>query len=49
MSLAGFSVKNSVLVNILMISIIVIGTLCFIKLPRELISNVSLNWAMVLE
>ncbi len=48
MSLAGFSVRNSVLVNILMISILVIGVLSFIKLPRELIHNVSLNWAMVI-
>lgn len=48
MSIAGFSVRNSVLVNILMISILVIGTFSFIKLPRELISNVSLNWALVI-
>ncbi len=48
MSLAGFSVKNAVLVNILMIAIIVIGTISFIRLPRELLSSVSLNWAMVI-
>ncbi len=48
MSLAGFSVRNSVLVNILMISILVIGVLSFIRLPRELISNVALNWALVI-
>jgi len=48
MSLAGFSVKNSVFVNILMITILVIGTVSFINLPRELLTNVSLNWAMVI-
>ena len=48
MSLAGFSVKNSVFVNILMISILVIGTVSFIDLPRELMSKVNMNWAMVI-
>ena len=47
MSLARFSVNNSVFVNILMITILVIGTFSFIKLPRELLSSVDMNWAMV--
>jgi len=48
MSLAGFSVRNSVLVNILMISILVIGVLSSVKLPRELIRSVNPNWALVI-
>ena len=48
MSFAGFSVKNSVLVNILMIAVVVIGVFSFIHLPRELLNEVSLNWAMVI-
>ena len=48
MSIAGFAVRNSVLVNILMISILVIGVFSLIGLPREIMSEVSLNWAMVI-
>ena len=48
MSIAAFSVRNSVLVNILMIAIAVIGVFSFIHLPRELLSEVSLNWAMII-
>ncbi len=48
MSVAEFSVRNTVLVNILMIAILVIGVFSFIHLPRELLSEVSLNWAMVI-
>ncbi len=48
MSVAAFSVRNSVLVNILMIAIVVIGVFSFVLLPRELLNEVSLNWAMVI-
>ena len=48
MSVAAFSVRNSVLVNILMIAVVVIGVFSFVHLPRELINEVSLNWAMVI-
>ena len=48
MSIAAFSVRNSVLVNILMIAVVVIGVFCLVHLPRELINEISLNWAMVI-
>ncbi len=48
MSVAAFSVRNSVLVNILMIAVVVIGVFSFVHLPRELLNHVSLNWAMVI-
>ncbi len=48
MSVAAFSVRNSVLVNILMIAVVIIGVFSFVHLPRELLNHVSLNWAMVI-
>ena len=48
MSVAAFSVRNSVLVNILMIAVVVIGVFSLVHLPRELLNEVSLNWAMVI-
>ncbi|MCP4603094.1 MAG: efflux RND transporter permease subunit [Proteobacteria bacterium] len=48
MSLARLSVKNPVVANLLMITIIVLGTLSFIGLPRELMSEISLNWVFII-
>ena len=43
MSLPRFSVRNSVLVNMLMILVIALGTFSLIRLPRELFPQVRLN------
>ena len=48
MSLARLSVKNPVIANLLMISIIVLGSLSFVGLPRELMSEISLNWVFII-
>ena len=44
MSLARLSVRNPVPVNLLMLAIIVVGTVTLIRLPRELMSDISFNW-----
>lgn len=47
--LASFSVDNPVLVNLLMIGILVIGIgWALPSLPRELMPNMSLNWAFII-
>ena len=43
MSLPSFSVRNSVLVNLVMILIIAMGTYSLITLPRELMPQIRLN------
>lgn len=48
MSIGEFSVKNPVLVNILMIAILTIGFLSFNKLPRELETEVSFSWVFII-
>ena len=47
MSLPSFSVKNSVLVNLVMILIIAMGTYALITLPRELMPQIRLNRVVV--
>jgi len=47
MSLAKFSVKNPVLVNVLLIGVIVLGTYSLVTLPRELVPDVSFPWIFV--
>lgn len=47
MNIGKFSVKNPVLIDILMIAIIVMGLLSFIRLPRELMSNISFSWVYI--
>ncbi len=47
MNFGKFSVKNPVLVNILMIAIIVLGTLSLIRLPREIFSDIAFSWAFI--
>ncbi|MFQ5707951.1 MAG: efflux RND transporter permease subunit [bacterium] len=42
-----FSIKNPVLVNILMIAIIVLGTYSLFVLPREMMPDVSFPWIFV--
>ncbi|MFH1891514.1 MAG: efflux RND transporter permease subunit [Candidatus Zixiibacteriota bacterium] len=46
--ISDFAVDNPVLVNLIMIGIIVIGALWALpQMPRELMPNMSLNWAFV--
>ena len=40
-------VQNPIIANLLMIAIIVLGSLAFIALPRELMSKVSFNWVFL--
>ena len=47
MSLPSFSVRNSVLVNLVMILIIAMGTYALITLPRELMPQIRLNRVVV--
>jgi len=42
-----FSVKNPVAVNLLMAAIIILGVLCMMGLPRELMPKITFNWAFV--
>ena len=49
MSLARFSVNNPVPVNLLMLAILVVGGVSFVSLPRELMSDVSFNWAFIIK
>ena len=48
MSLPNFSVRNSVLVNMTMILVIVMGTYSLITVPRELFPQVRLNRVFIL-
>ena len=44
----SLSIENPVLVNILMVMIIIIGLFSFLNMPRELVSEVKFNWAMII-
>lgn len=47
MSIAQFSVKNSVFVNLLMIGIFIFGSIALIRMPTELNPNIDFNWVFV--
>lgn len=47
MNIGKFSVNNPVLVDILMIAILALGVLSFIRLPRELMSDVAFSWVFI--
>ena len=47
MNIGKFSVTNPVLVDILMVSIILLGVFSFIRLPRELMSDVAFSWVFI--
>ena len=47
MSIAKFSVRNPVLVNMFMIAAIVLGTYSLVQLPRELTPDVSFPWVFI--
>ncbi len=49
MSLARLSVRNPVPVNLLMIAILAVGTVSYLSLPREMMSDISLNWAFIIK
>jgi multidrug efflux pump subunit AcrB len=48
MNIASFSIKNPVLVNIIMMSTIVLGAYSLAKLPREMNPDVSFPWVFIL-
>lgn len=48
MSIGSFSVKNGVLVNILMVSILVLGYLSLSRLPQEQFSEVPFFWVNII-
>ncbi|MFC1564312.1 efflux RND transporter permease subunit [candidate division KSB1 bacterium] len=47
MRLAKLSVKNPVFVNLMMVTIIVMGLVALLDLPRELMPEVAFHWAFV--
>ena len=48
MWLAKLSVRNPVLVNMLMILVIVTGTYSLVTLPQELMPNIAFNWVFII-
>ena len=48
MNIAELSVRNSVLVNIMMVVIIVIGVYTMFTIPQELIPDISFYWAFII-
>ncbi len=48
MKIIEYSVKNPLLVNILMIAIFILGTISLIELPRELNPKIVFNWMFVI-
>ncbi len=47
MNIAKFSVKNSVLVNLLMIGLFLFGAISFLKMPTELNPEINFNWVFI--
>jgi multidrug efflux pump subunit AcrB len=47
MFLARFSIKNPVLINLVMITVLVVGVYSFMSLPRAAIPEFSFNWAFI--
>ncbi|HCP48053.1 MAG TPA: hypothetical protein DIU15_18585, partial [Deltaproteobacteria bacterium] len=45
--LARFSIRNSVLVHLLIVALVLCGSFSLIKLPRELMSEISFNWVFL--
>jgi len=45
--LARFSIRNTVLVHMLIMALIIIGSYSLAKLPRELMSEISFNWVFL--
>jgi multidrug efflux pump len=47
MSIAQFSVKNSVLVNLMMIGLFIFGGFCLFIMPTELNPEIEFNWVFI--
>lgn len=47
MNIAKFSVKNSVLVNLLMVGLFIFGFISLLRMPTELNPEVDFNWVFV--
>ncbi|MDA1192481.1 MAG: efflux RND transporter permease subunit, partial [Candidatus Poribacteria bacterium] len=47
MWLGRFSVRNSVLINVVMVAILAVGAYSFLAIPRELMPEITFNWAFV--
>lgn len=47
MSIAKFSVRNSVLVNLMMIGLFIFGTISLLQMPRELNPEINFNWVFI--
>lgn len=47
MHIAKFSVKNPVFVNLIMVTVFVLGTVALMDLPRQLMPNVNFHWVYV--
>ncbi|MEE4312682.1 MAG: efflux RND transporter permease subunit, partial [candidate division KSB1 bacterium] len=47
MSIAKFSVRNSVLVNLLMIGLFIFGGISLLRMPMELNPNIDFNWVFI--
>jgi len=47
MSIANFSVKNPVLVNLLMIGLFIFGGISLLRMPTELNPEIDFNWVFV--
>ena len=45
--LAAFSIRNSVLVHLMIAGLLLVGTWSLIQLPRELMSEISFNWVFI--
>lgn len=48
MNIGKFSLKNSVLMNILMVAVIILGILSFFRLPKEEMSDISFSWFYII-
>jgi len=48
MSIAKFSVKNPLLVNLMVVLIFIVGGYSLITLPRELMPDVPFNWVFII-
>ena len=46
-TVGGFSVKNPVFVNIVMVAILVIGFFSFLQLPREQFPEIPFYWVII--
>ncbi len=47
MSISEFSVKNSVLVNLLMVGLFLFGTISLLRMPTEINPKIDFNWVFI--